>query len=63
MESLPHDRKHAALPKQDANANKAFFGKGGKLKGAASGRHKTGLDQNRTPVGSAKRFQKSRRRK
>ena len=61
FESGDPERSEAAMPKDDANANKSFFGPGGLLKGAGSGRFKTGLDANRTTVQTAGRFQKVRR--
>jgi len=52
------------MPKDDANANKTFFGPGGLLKGASSGRHKTSLDVNAPrPSQSAGGFQKARNKR
>lgn len=46
FETGEETRRESAMPKQDANANKSYFGPGGLVKGAGSGRHKTGLDVN-----------------
>ena len=49
------------MPKDDANANKTFFGPGGLLKGAGSGRFKTSLSHNAPRLSqSAGGFQKAR---
>lgn len=55
-------RRESAMPEDDANANKAYFGPGGLLKGAGSGRHKTMLSMNVRPIQDASKFQKARRK-
>jgi len=60
--NVEHHRRGAEMPKEDANANKTFFGPGGLLKGAGSGRHKTSLNLS-APRATASSVQKARRRK
>ena len=63
LESGEEKRKESAMPKTDANANKTYFGPSGLLKGAGSGRHKTGLNAGATPIQHAGRFPKARSRR
>ena len=60
--NVEHHRRGAEMPKDDAHANKTFFGPAGLLKGAGSGRHKTSLNIN-APRATASGVQKARRRK
>ena len=60
--NVEHHRRGAEMPKDDANANKTFFGPGGLLKGAGSGRFKTSLNLS-APRATASGVQKARRRK
>ena len=59
--NIEHHRRGAEMPKDDANANKTFFGPSGLLKGAGSGRFRTGLSHNAPRLSqSAGGFQKAR---
>lgn len=61
--SPEHPEQHTkSFPKDDANANKTYFGPAGLLKGAGSGRNKTMLNLNVRPIQDASKFQKARRK-
>jgi hypothetical protein len=62
MESIDDHRQNAAMPADDANANKTYFGPAGLLKGAGSGRNKTMLSLNKTPMQHISAVQKARRK-